>query len=292
MNIRRVLRLRRALRESGAPLAVSFVGSTNIQTVLASIGLDIRLIISERNDPARQSLGRFWDFMRRRFYRRADRVTANSQGVLVTLSEFVPIKQLAYVPNPLRIPPDETPNDSRAPTVLAVGRLHPQKAYDILLPAFAKAAADHPEWRLNILGEGGLLGELQRTAEELGIAERVHWLGCSKNAFPFYRNADIFVLASRHEGMPNAMLEAMACGLPVVVSDASPGPLEYVKNEDAGLVSPVDDVDALAKALRRLMNDAVLRKRLGGRAKELTSKLELAQAIQVWEQAIGLSEKS
>ncbi|MGC9328803.1 MAG: glycosyltransferase family 4 protein [Candidatus Hinthialibacter sp.] len=291
MNIRRVLGLRRALRESGAPLAVSFVGTTNIQTVLASLGLGVRLVISERNDPARQSLGRFWDFMRRRCYRWADRVTANSRGALVALSEFVPLKKLAYVPNPLLVPPDDEVKGPRAPTVLAVGRLHPQKAYDILLPAFAQAAGNHPEWQLNILGEGELRGELQRMGEELGIGERVHWLGCSKDAFSFYRNADIFVLPSRHEGTPNALLEAMACGLPVIVSDASPGPLEYVKNEEAGLAAPVDDVEALAEALRRLMSDAGLRERLGRRAKELTFNLAPPQAIEVWEQVIGLPKK-
>lgn len=287
MNFQRIYRLRRCIRQSGAPIAVSLVGATNILAILASFGLGIRLAISERNDPARQSLGRMWDWLRRRFYRYADTVTANSRGVLETLSKFVPSEKLAYVPNPLAIPPGIENNNDRPPTILSVGRLHRQKAYDILLPAFAQAAIGHEEWQLQILGEGTLRDSLKKLADDLGIGQRAIWLGNAGSVFSFYRNADVFVLASRHEGMPNAMLEAMACGVPVIVTDASPGPLERIEDGVSGLVVPTENIQALADAIRRLIEDAELRRRLGSQAKERVSDCELSNAIRTWEQVIG-----
>lgn len=288
MNLRRILALRRSLRQCGAKIVVSFVGTTNLLTIMAATGLGLRRIISERNDPARQSLGRSWDWLRRRLYRYADIVTANSWGVLDTLSDFVPACQIAYVPNPVAIPPIDDENGARQLIVLSVGRLHPQKAYDILIPAFAEASAIRAEWRLEILGEGPLLASLQDLAEKQGVARRVIWRGRVENALSFYQTASIFVLASRHEGTPNAMLEAMACGLPVVVSDASPGPLEYIEDGVTGLVVPVENTRALANALRRLMDDNELRSRLGQKAKERVADCELSKAIQIWEQVIEL----
>ncbi len=286
MNLRRMILLRRCLRETQSSFVVSFVGTTNIITLLATLGLGIRVVISERNDPARQSLGRVWDFLRWTMYRFADRVTANSKGVLKTLETFVPSHKLAYVPNPLSIPEQNEAMPIHPPTILAVGRLYPQKGYDILLPAFARAASNFPEWRLNILGEGPLKETLARQTEELTIQNRVNWLGRSENPFYHYRSSDIFVLSSRHEGMPNSMLEAMACEMPIIVTDASPGPLEYIEHEQTGLVVPAENIQSLADALQRLMKDPHLRLRLGQKARERVSDCELSHVLQIWERVL------
>ena len=97
----RILRLRRALRTTNPAVAVSFVAQTSILTVIAALGLSMRVIVSERNDPHRQSLGPIWDLLRRVVYPWADVVTANSRGALDTLAEFVARDRLLYVPNPL-----------------------------------------------------------------------------------------------------------------------------------------------------------------------------------------------
>ena len=100
-NLQQVANLRRALQKSKGPTVVAFVAATNVLTILATLGLGKRVIISERNDPSRQSNGRIWDMLRRGLYRRADLVTANSHGAVETLAAFVPRPKLAYVPNPL-----------------------------------------------------------------------------------------------------------------------------------------------------------------------------------------------
>jgi glycosyltransferase involved in cell wall biosynthesis len=291
-NIGRVRQLRRALREAAAPVVIAFVAQASVLTVLASIGLDLRVVAAERNDPRRQNLGPIWNRLREFAYWRADLVTANSRGVLQALADVVPFNRLAYLPNPLPDPPSCAPAPLTAPTILSVGRLHHQKAYDVLLRAFGKFSANQPDWRLAIVGEGPEEQQLRELAHGLRIANKVDWLGRRHSAYPFLRACRIFVLASRHEGMPNALLEAMSCALPCVVSDGSPGPLELVQDGVNGLVVPVEEVEALAEAMRRLAVDRQFADALGQRGRDAVKEHELTRALKTWERVLGLRDAS
>ncbi|WP_299615517.1 glycosyltransferase [Pelagibius sp.] len=282
-------KLRRYIRRSKAPVVVSFIRPTNAKVLLACLGLlGRRLVVCERNDPARQFIPPPWGPVSRWLYRTADVVTANSKGVLKTLTDFVPNRKLAYVPNILT-PPSETDLKLEAPTILAVGRIVPQKALDVLFKAFAAARSDLGDWRIVILGEGPSKTDLIALAEKLSIDDRIDWPGHVAEPYAYYRASAIFALPSRYEGMPNALLEAMSCGLPVIVSDASPGPLEVVEDERSGLVVPCDDVEATAAALRRLAGDPALRRRLGSAAAERTSGFSRAQALDTWTEVVQLA---
>jgi len=289
-NIGRLSRLRRAIREAHAPVVVAFVGAVNILTVIATRGLGLNVVISERNDPARQSLGRGWNFLRRIVYPWADLVTANSRGAVVSLGRFVPDKKLAYAPNPLRLDGRAMTGRKDTKVVLAVGRLARQKGYDILLQSFAKILASAGNWRLVIAGEGDLRQELASNAARMGIENRVDWLGPVADIAQCYANADIFVSASRYEGTPNALIEAMSFGLPVVVTDASPGPLELVENGVTGLVCRYDNVNALADTLSRLIEDPGLRETLGAAGREKVEPYGLESVLKVWGGLLNLPD--
>lgn len=289
-------KLRSTIKKSKTPRVVSFIRTTNVQVILACLGLkNVRVVISERNDPLRQNLGKlapFWNLMSRLLYRYADVVTANSRGVLDSMKSYVPADRLAHVPNPLTIPHADGGVFAEHPVVLAVGRLVPQKGYDVLLAAFACFAARHPDWLLWMVGDGPLRGTLKRQADELGISARVRWVGAVADPFPYYRTAEIFALSSRYEGMPNALLEAMGCGLPAVVTNASPGPLEVVEHEKSGLVVPSDDAERMSAALGRLAEDRALRHRLGQAARQRMAEFLAPRALAVWDKTVGLAESS
>src|SRR5262245_41424445 len=123
-NIARVCRLRLALQEAHAPIAVVFVAQTAVLMKLAAIGLPLRVVAAERNDPRHQDLGPIWNSLRRFAYRRVDLVTANSRGVVESLADFVPRNRLAFLPNPLPPPPTCEPAPLIAPTILSIGRLN------------------------------------------------------------------------------------------------------------------------------------------------------------------------
>jgi len=286
--------LRRALKRIESPIVVSFGTSINIMTLKACWGLGRRVIISERGDPERLRRLKIWNHMSRRLYHTADLVTANTQGALRSMGDFVDRKKLAFVPNPLAPMNGNgfhggNPTSAVSPFVLTVGRLVWDKAHDVLLDAFAHLGDELSDWRLSIVGDGRRRSDLRAQAERLGIAGRVDWHGIVADPHRFYRAASIFVMPSRVEGMPNALLEAMSCGLPVIVSDGARGPLELVDDGRTGLIVPVDNATALATALRRLTNDHDLRTRLGQAARERVAGYDLPHALAAWESVIGLS---
>ena len=139
-----------------------------------------------------------------------------------------------------------------------------------------------------MVGEGRREGELRALAASLGIAPRVDWHGVVRDPYAFYHTASIFALPSRVEGTPNALLEAMSCGLPVVVTDSAPGPLELVDDGETGLVVPGGDARALAEALRLLARDEALRRRLGEAARERVREYDLPRALAAWESVVGI----
>jgi glycosyltransferase involved in cell wall biosynthesis len=276
--------LRRTIQAIEPDAVLSFLTQTNIMTVLATRGLKVHTVISERNDPRLQRHRPRVEVLRRFVYRHADVVTANSKGALAALQAFVPSEKLAFLPNPLmRSFTSETFNFS-SPTVITVGRLVEQKGLDVLLDAWRKVVDKLPDWRLAIVGGGPLEGEFKERTRRLGIDNSVWWAGQVSDPIPLLRGAQLFVMTSRFEGTPNALLEAMACGLPAVVSDASPGPCELIGTGDdsAGLMVPVEDASATAEAIVWLAQDETLRRRLGLQARERTSVHEADEAIEVW----------
>ena len=288
--------LRRALRRVESPVIVSLGTGVNIITLKACRGLGRRLVISERNDPRRLTMQRTWEWIARKLYQRADLVTANTRTALLDMRAFVPAEKLAFVPNPLSFAKGNghAGGNGNAPGVptpffLTVGRLVWDKAHDVLLDAFALAGDELGEWQLAVVGDGRMRDALRAQATSLGVTGRVHWCGVVADPYSFYRAASVFVMASRVEGTPNALLEAMSCGLPVVVSDGPPGLLEIVEDGVTGLVVPVNDAAALAAALKRLADDEALRRRLGEAARARVSEYDLPRALATWESVVGLT---
>ena len=162
-----------------------------------------------------------------------------------------------------------------APRVLAVGRHQAQKGFDLLLGAWREVVRAVPEARLRIVGEGPLGSELAALASELGVASSVEWTAPTDRIEALYREAAVFVLSSRYEGMPLALLEAQALGVPAVAFDCPTGPREIVSAE-TGIVVPAEDVPALAAGMVRLLRDPALRARMAvaaiGRSRAVFSR--------------------
>jgi glycosyltransferase involved in cell wall biosynthesis len=284
-NLRKVRGLRRAVLSVAPDVVVSFADRVNVLTLFACLGLRIPVIVSERVDPRHHDIGMIWSFMRRIAYRLADRMVVQSE-MTRRWAETVTPGRSRVVPNPVGeqfLLEDGDGNGDRKPIVLAVGRLVPQKGLDLLIRAFDVVARSHPDWSLVIIGRGPDETKLRGLAQGLGCRERVAFLGAVQDPERYYRVAELFVLPSRFEGFPNALLEAMACGCAVIAANCVAGPAEIVESGVDGSLVPPEDVGALVMEMGRLMSDRQERRRLGRKATEVSERYRISRILGLWD---------
>jgi glycosyltransferase involved in cell wall biosynthesis len=228
-------------------------------------------VVRESNTLSENALGsprrrqRLVPALARRCYRWADAVVAVSEGVAtdLRLTTHLPAERIRTLPNPIVTPevaalarqPLEHPwfAADAPPVILAVGRLERQKDFATLLRAFALVRHRRPG-RLVVLGEGAERASLEALAVELGVAADVTFPGFVANPFAFMARAGVFVLSSRWEGMPGVLIQAMACGAPVVSTDCASGPRELLQGGRYGVLVPVGDAESLAAGITRMLD--------------------------------------
>jgi glycosyltransferase involved in cell wall biosynthesis len=196
-------------------------------------------------------------------WKNASAVVANSNGLRDLALTFDARFDIPVIPNGVDLETYEAEDrDESMPLLLSVGRVVYQKGFDIAMRALA--GIKDIEWEWQIAGDGPQMDSLKSLAQELGIDDRVVFLGWQSQAdlVKQYQQANLFLFPSRHEGMPNAMLEAMASGLPIIASCIA-GNEELVVDGETGILFSSEDVDALAIALRKLMTDTALRQQMG-----------------------------
>ncbi len=239
------------------PDVVVLNGLTTACSVLAvSRRFAARTICCDHNHfTARSTL---WQRLRGWLYPKVAAVVSLTEADAPSFRALNPRTEVIYNASSLQA---DAPALPRAEQVLAVGRHVAQKGFDVLLRAWAIVASARPHARLRIVGDGPLLKENQRLAEEFGVAARVEWLAPTAEIERHFREAAVFVLPSRYEGMPLALLEAQALGVPSVAFDCPTGPAEIITNRTGHLV-PNGDVNALAAALTELLSAPDLRERM------------------------------
>ena len=224
-----------------------------------------------------------------RYYRDVDLLLLLTERD-ATRFELEGFNNVGVMHNSLSFYPELT-SDVSAPLVVAAGRYAPEKGYDRLIEAFSRVADDHPDWVLRILGHGPLHGQLVKQVQRLGLVGRVELPGLAQDIEAELRGASVFALSSIHEGLPMALAEAMACGVPAVAFDCAPGVREIVTDGVDGIVVPPRDVAGLALGLGRLMGDPALRRRYGEAARANVRRFAPDAVLSQWEDAFALVER-
>jgi glycosyltransferase involved in cell wall biosynthesis len=289
-NFLRLKRLRQEIRASRPDVVLSFIDTVNVLTLAASLGLQIPIIASEHTDPRHHKIGSVWAGLRRLLYRQAVAVVVLTDGLRGWAERLVKTDAVHVIPNPVSVSAVEPDRGldlkHSGGTIAAMGRLGPEKGFDILLKAFAQCAGKHVDWSLIILGEGRERERLETLAAQLGITDRVKMPGRVKDPFRILRSADLFVLSSRYEGFPMALVEAMACKLAVISTDFPSGPRDIVRDGTDAVLVPPEDVDALAAAMDRLMENPEERQRLGTHAGHIVERFSTETIMNMWDELL------
>lgn len=276
--------IRSAIEINNSDVVVSFLSMVNVEAILANKPLKSKIIVSERNDPARLPSRKIKRLIRNYVYRFADGYvlqTPEAKAYFGKISE-----KGVIIPNPLsdKLPDfSETPKDNCFITAV---RLDSQKNLSMMINAFSVFLKSHPEYTLKIFGKGPMHNELQNKIDSMGLSENIFLEGFSKDIYKEMLSAKAFLLSSDYEGISNSMLEALALGVPVISTDHPIGGARmFIENGKNGYLVPVREPAKMAKAMEQLVScglDADISKE----ALKLRERLNSDTITDMWEKYI------
>lgn len=290
-----ILRLRRILRQAPPDVILGAGTSVNLVIGCALIGMQRRPAWIARVDTNRRDL-----WLRKGvlglLYPLADAIVANSSGLQRAVERVYPRQQkkIMSILNPVdferidhmagRTPPWK--QSTRVPLLISVGRAYPAKRWDLLLEIFSKLVQTTPA-ELVLCGDGPMLAQLKKKAFKLNIDTLVHFLGHCNNPFSILARADLFLLNSEAEGLPNALIEAQGLGLCAVSTNCDFGPNEIIAHGQTGLLVDLHDQTQFIKSIVQLLGDESLRERMGANARQVVrERFNFEMRCRQWEELL------
>ena len=281
-NFKRIKKLKEAFKSISPDIIISFLTENNILAVLATMNLNIPVIISERGNPIIE-IPRFpWSILKTPCYNKADSLVLQTKKIGSFYKDYKVNQTIIH--NPLKpMEATETLQHDKN-IVLSIGRLHEQKNFDHLIKSFAHI--NKPNWVLWILGEGDRRSELENLIKTLNLENKIKLKGNVSNVVDYLNIAKIFVLSSNYEGYPNALIEAMSVGKAVISTDCNFGPDEIINNHKNGILVPIESEKKLTEAIQYLIENETERDQLGINALAINEKLSLDHIATQWETLI------
>lgn len=284
--------LREKLREINPDIAISFGFYSNIRLCLACVGLQCRVLISERGNATRfKGLNRGIVSV---LLKRANCIVFQSKAAQNAYPTSLSRKGIVISNAIFKDDLPDLAEEKWEKRIVTVGRIHPDKNFSLLITAFAKVTQQLSDYCLEIYGEEEpgspepYLKQLEEQAIQLGIRDKICFMGQSHNIGQALSGARVFVLSSVLEGMPNALIEAMACGLPCITTDFLPGCAnEIIENNINGCIVPNCDADALSTKICEVISDELWSRKMAQNAKAIRIKLSKDRIFNKWENTVN-----
>lgn len=283
-NMVRIKKLRYVIKQERPDVVLSFLGRPNKRMLLATLGLNTKKVVSVRNDPNKEygaSLLEKWVIGQ--LFKLADGCVFQTEDA----ENYFPMavkKKSKIILNPVAESFFNTERKENPKNIVAFGRLEPQKNHILLINAFEDIANEFPNENLIIYGDGTMREELERHIKRIGLQDRILLPGNTSNVSEELSKAKIFALSSDYEGMPNALMEALAVGVPSISTDCPcGGPQMLVSNKINGLLVPCGDREAMSEAIKLLLSDTALAQNISNQSKSMAKKFKAVEIYEQWE---------
>lgn len=274
------------IKQEKPDIIISFLPVPSYRILLLKRFYKVPVIVSDRNNPAEEYKKFIHKILMRMTYKKADGFVFQTEEQKNYFTKKIQNNSI-IIPNPIKDEFLEIVEREKQDIIINTGRLVPQKNQKMLISAFAETTKQNDNYKLKIFGEGPLKESLQQQIDELGIGKKVELCGVSKNIKKELEQAKVFVLSSDFEGMPNALIEAMATGLACISTDCPcGGPRELIEDGKNGILIPKNNKQVLQEKISLLISDDEIRKDLGENAKKVKEKLEISIIANRWEQYI------
>ena len=282
----RIGRLRECMKREQPDVVYAFMQTANYRAVLAARGLRIPVIISVRSDPAVDYASPKQKFLANNLYRKAAGAVFQTTGARDFFDRQV-AERAAVILNPLHPKYGSAPQPKeRRPAVVSVGRFHEAKDYMTLVKAFERITKDHPQVKLEIYGgasEDNTIHQIREWVRSHHLTERILFMGNHEDLEKCIFDAACYVLSSKYEGMPNALMEAMALGVPVVATDCpSGGPAALIEDGENGLLVTVGDDKEMAAAIRKMLEYPGEAERVAQAARRIIEDASVEKITDAW----------
>lgn len=281
-NVGRIYKLRKICITERPDVLIAFMGEPNFRAVMATLGLRTKTVISVRNDPNIEYQGRLMNFVGKHILPLADGCVFQTEDAKAWFPHKLQ-KKSTIIFNAVKPVFYQIDRKPKTGVVVSCGRLQPQKNQKMLINAMYRIKDKYPFVRLKIYGEGILEGELKQLIFELNLQDTIRLEGQTSNVVDVLKYADIFALTSDFEGMPNALMEALAVGVPSISTDCPcGGPKMLIENGINGLLIPVGDEDALVNSIEKLLSDDVLKKNMSYIAQQRARQYTAVEIYNQW----------
>ncbi len=268
-SFNRIKAIRKIIKQEQPDFLIPFLDSMARETVLATWGLSNKVVATVRNSPYHTPESKLERGLRNIFCRFASAVWVQNTDQKKYFSKAIQ-KKTFVVANPVAeaLFEDEKIYKDNVMQFITCGRLHEQKNHKMLIDAFTAANHQYPGIELSIYGVGALHDELQQHINNNGMASKIHLRGRTENVKGALLDSDCFILSSDFEGMPNALMEAMATGLPCISTNCLTGPSDLILNQDFGLLIPVNNCEKMTSSIIQMVEHPEIAKKQGQTAKK------------------------
>lgn len=279
--------LNQLMKKLDSDVYISFCTMENVFSLLANHKLNRRLVICERNSPSTEKINIIFKLLRKRLYKEAECIVCQTTDAKMYYQNKYGLDGFV-IPNPVS---DSLPigTQKKRNHICAVGRLSKQKNYPFLIECFSLFHRTHPDYVLDIYGTGELEKSIKKKISEKKLGNSIILHGFVKNVHELIKDAGMYVLSSDYEGMPNALLEALAIGLPCISTDCPiGGPKELIENNENGILVKTGNIKEMVSAMTLIADDREKAYKFAENAKKIREKYCLENIVRNWKEILNI----